>query len=187
MDLVTSGLLDEGEHVVSFYDGAEHLTDLVVPYLAAAVREGDTVIVIATPEHRAAFAAALADAGIDVHDALCHMRVRLFDAAEMLSRFMRDGSVHRGAFIDSVGHCVREAVAEGRPVRAYGEMVALLWAEGNRSGAVDLERAWNLLGRELPFSLLCTYPDSVADDPDASAELASVLELHSQVVPVVAS
>ena len=169
---------------MSFYDGAERLSELVVPYLAAAVRQGETVLVIATAEHRALFAAALNDAGIDLHDALSTMHVRLYDAAEMLSRFMRDDVVDRRAFEESVGLCVREAVAEGRPVRAYGEMVALLWAQGNRTAAIDLEHAWNVLGSETPFALLCAYPRSVADDASAAAALASVCELHSHVVEI---
>jgi KaiC/GvpD/RAD55 family RecA-like ATPase len=142
-----------GDQAVSFYDGAERLTELVIPFLVAAVRDGDTVIVIATESHRALLTAALDAAGVDVHAARCANQVRLFDAAEMLSRFMVGAVVDRRAFMDSVGQCVREARAEGRPVRAFGEMVPLLWAEGNRSAAIEVETMWSRLGTQIPASL----------------------------------
>jgi KaiC/GvpD/RAD55 family RecA-like ATPase len=180
MELLRTGRLADGDHVVTFYDGAGRLTEFVINYLATAVGEGDTVIVIATQEHREAFAAALTSAGIDVHEALCTMRVRLFDATEMLSRFMHNDKVDLHAFTESVGFCVREAVAEGRPVRAFGEMVALLWADGNKSAAIELERVWNVLGDQIPFSLLCAYPQSIADDGDS--DFSSMCDEHSHVV-----
>ena len=42
-------------------------------------------------------------------------------------------------------------------VRAFGEMVDLLWKDGNIEGAILLEQLWNDLGREYKYSLLCGY------------------------------
>ncbi|MGH3173513.1 MAG: ATP-binding protein, partial [Streptosporangiaceae bacterium] len=67
-----------------------------------------------------------------------------------------------------------------RPVRAFGEMVALLWDDGLVNDAVQLEAMWEELGGRYPFSLFCGYrADSVTSDMDAFAE---VCRLHEEIV-----
>jgi hypothetical protein len=64
------------------------------------------------------------------------------------------------------------------PVRVYGEMVALLWADGQVAAALELEDLWNELGRRLPFSLFCGYPEQAV----APAAVPGIGRLHSAVV-----
>ena len=47
-----------------------------------------------------------------------------------------------------------------RPVRAFGEMVALLWAQGFNGATVQLEHLWNNFCETEAFSLFCAYPRS---------------------------
>jgi hypothetical protein len=42
-------------------------------------------------------------------------------------------------------------------VRGYGEMVDLLWKDGNTEGAILLEQLWNELANRYKYSLLCGY------------------------------
>ena len=46
----------------------------------------------------------------------------------------------------------------GALVRAYGEMVDLLWRDGNPEAAIRVEELWNDLAQSHVFSLLCAYP-----------------------------
>lgn len=43
------------------------------------------------------------------------------------------------------------------PIRVYGEMVDVLWREGNSDGAIRLEILWNQLASAYDFALLCGY------------------------------
>lgn len=72
----------------------------------------------------------------------------------------------------------RSSVARGA-VRAYGEMVALLWDEGNATGALRLEELWDELQRETEFSLLCAYPE---DALGGEADCARVHAAHTHVL-----
>ncbi len=48
---------------------------------------------------------------------------------------------------------------DGRRVRAFGEMVAVLWDQGQNAATVRLEHLWHkLCPEEKDFSLFCTYP-----------------------------
>ena len=77
---------------------------------------------------------------------------------------------------------MRDAAASGRRVRAYGEMVALLWDAGDVLGAIELETLWHELGRELSFSLFCSYPASSVSGPEHAQALHQVCHLHSAVL-----
>lgn len=172
-----------GQHIVQFYERDADLLARAGGYLIDAVRDGAVTVVIATEAHRDAFEARLRDAAVDVAAARDQGTLVWLDAAATLARFMRDGRVDRNAFSDVVGDVVRAAAASGRPVRAYGEMVALLWEAGDVIAAIELETRWNELADEIPFSLYCAYrSESVAGHEHADA-LARVCHLHSSVVP----
>lgn len=179
--------IERGEHVVQFYEDDAELLEAVGPYLTAAAVAGDVAIVIATEAHRHAFEAALEGDGIDVARIIASGMFLWLDAASTMAEFITDGEIDHDAFDEVVGGLMRTAAESGRPVRAYGEMVALLWDEGNVLGAIELERLWNELARELPFSLFCSYPaGSVAGSEHAEA-LHQVCHLHSSVLQPPAS
>jgi hypothetical protein len=173
--------LGESEHVVQFYDHECELVQSVGLYLAEAMKAGSVAIVIATEAHRRAFAAEAAAAGVDLVEAARDGSIIWRDAASSLAAFMPQGAVDGDAFMRQIGTVVRNAAATGRPVRAFGEMVSLLWERGDVLGAIELERLWNELQAGLEFSLLCAYRSaSVAGDEHAQA-LQQVCQLHSAV------
>lgn len=168
------------EHLVQFYEGDRQLVDAVGPYLVRALEQDGTAIVIATPAHRSAFEQYLTGRG---HSSGGRARgLMLLDAEATLAWVVREGRVHRAAFNEVVGGLVRSGLASGGPLHAYGEMVGVLWERGNVLAAIELERCWNELGAEVPFSLFCGYrAEAVSDRADAQA-LEQVCHLHSSVV-----
>jgi hypothetical protein len=121
-------------------------------------------------------------AGVDTARARREGSIIWFDAAETLSRFVTEGEVDPEGFRDVVGSVVRDAAATGREIKAYGEMVALLWEAGHVLGAIELEKLWNRLAAELRFSLFCAYHiQSVAGEEHADA-LHEVCRLHTAVM-----
>ena len=184
MPLAQESLASHGDHVVQFYERDEDLVVGVGRYLIDAASEAAASVVIATEAHRDAFVLHLGAQGIDVAAARQNGSLVLFDAATTLDRFMADGRIDRDAFFEVIGGVLRDAGAERRAVRAYGEMVALLWDAGDVLAAIDLETLWNELAGELPFSLYCAYrSESVVGHEHAEA-LHRVCGLHSSVVPV---
>lgn len=174
--------LADCEHAVEFYTRDEDLVDVVVGHLATPLRDGDAVVVIATEAHRDTFRAGLAAVDVDVAAAVADGRLVLLDAAETLSGFMIGGQLDAAAFNATVASVVREAANRGRQVRAYGEMVALLWEVGDVTGAIELERLWNALSNEASFSLLCAYPFELISDPDTADAFSEMCALHRRVL-----
>jgi hypothetical protein len=170
-----------GEHVVRFYEHDAELVAAVSPYLEAALRAGEVALLLATGAHRRAFETALADRGIDLARARDDGLLVSLDAAATLAAFSDGERIDRDAFMTVVGGPMREVCASGRTVRAYGEMVSLLWDRGDVLAAIDLERLWNELGRELPFTLLCAYPSASVVGSEHADAFHRVCGEHSAV------
>jgi anti-sigma regulatory factor (Ser/Thr protein kinase) len=174
--------VDAGEHVVQFYEDDAQLARAVGGYLTAAIEEGAVAIVIATEAHRDAFEKMLEAAGHDPTTCQLDDQWIVLDAAETMAQFVHHGQVDADGFREIIGPVVARAAGSGRPVRAYGEMVALLWEAGDVLAAIRLEEAWNALAREIPFGLVCGYPsESVRGEEKANA-LSQVCHLHSSVL-----
>ncbi|MGH9093727.1 MAG: MEDS domain-containing protein [Acidimicrobiales bacterium] len=174
--------LEPGEHVVQFYAGDGDLVATVGSHLAGALEDGDVAVVAATAAHRAGFAATMSAAGVDVPAARLSGHLLEVDAADLLEQFMMDGVPVPADFDRAVGGLVRRAGRGGHRVRAYGEMVALLWDAGQIPAAVALEQLWNDLGERLAFSLFCAYPTHLVGGADNADARARVCHLHSSVV-----
>ena len=172
--------LNGGRHVVQFYGHDRELAERVTGFLRDGLESGGVAVVIATPEHGREFETRLAGAGADLAAARDGGTYLALDASETLREFMAADGLDSAAFDRVVGTLIRRAGAGGRPVRAYGEMVALLWDDGLVNDAVQLEGMWEELGRRHPFSLLCGYrAHSVTGEVDAFAE---VCRLHGEIV-----
>ena len=177
--MVRTENLNVGRHVVQFYGRDEELADRVTDYLLVALDDGGVAVVIATPEHRREFETRLGQAGLNLAAARDDGLYLALDAGQTLSELMVADKLDGAAFDRVIGDVIRRAGAGGRPVRAFGEMVALLWDDGLVNETLQLEALWEELGGRHPFSLLCGYRvDSMARDIDAYAEVCG---LHGEI------
>src|ERR1700681_1311861 len=162
------------EHLVQFYEDDAFLIDELTHFMAAGLKAGHAGLVIATEAHRTDLARRLQPA--DGYIAL--------EAAETLSKFMVDGWPDDRRFAAEMKSLLRQTAPDGsRKVRAFGEMVALLWAEGKQDAALRLEELWNDLARTESFSLLCAYPIQDFGREADGRTFLHICNAHSQVRP----
>ncbi|HYO91061.1 MAG TPA: MEDS domain-containing protein, partial [Pyrinomonadaceae bacterium] len=175
--------MGELDHSVQFYEADTSLLDSLAGFIGTGLERGDAAIVVATEAHREALDERLEARGLDVASAKAAGQYVSLDASETLAKFMVDGSPDSAIFRDVIGGLVERAAA-GRPaVRIFGEMVALLWAEGKCEEATNLEGLWNELHKTHRFSLLCGYPMNGFCGESMAEPLHSVCAQHSSVVP----
>jgi ribosomal protein L37AE/L43A len=162
-------------HGVLLYSREDELLDVLEDYLVTGWDDGGVGLVIATPEHRRALHDRLAARGLT--GSLGEGRFVELDARSTLDQFMRDGSPDAEQFDRTVGSLVRDHAA-GATLRGFGEMVDVLWAEGNAVGALELERLWTALGQQVEFSLLCAYATAHVDPRDREV----ITDTHDHVL-----
>jgi PAS domain S-box-containing protein/excisionase family DNA binding protein len=175
--------MGHAEHLVQFYEADAALLGSVSEYIGAALHAEEGAILIATAAHREGIEARLRADGMDVDAALASGCYVALDAAETLARFMVDGEPEPGRFAEVVGSVVARLAEGGRPVRAFGEMVALLAGAGNHAAAIRLEALWNGLQHVHTFALLCAYPMAVLGAEAFTAVFDDVCAAHARVTP----
>ena len=169
------------DHLVTFYESDEGLTEDVASFLAEGFEAGDAAVVIATPDHRRSVEAALRRRSVPVDSLREAGRFVLADAAEMLASLMVGGTVDHGCFSIGVGGLVSRTAAPGRRVRAFGEMVGLLWQDDQAGAAERLEEHWNDLLRGSEASLFCAYPIDALGGGTDLAPLGAILRSHTHL------
>lgn len=167
-------------HFVELYDDDASLLESVRTFVSVGLNAGEAVVVVASPEHRAVFDAEFSRAA-DLDGARAQGLYLSIDAKETLASFMAGGRPDPERFEVVIGDLLRRAGAGGRPVRVFGEMVEVLWAQGNPAAALEVEELWNRLSSKYSFRLFCAYSTSVFADGDYGS-LGAVGGHHSHIV-----
>jgi len=174
-------------HSVQFYSEDSSLIERLCGIINSGLRIGTSVLIVATAPHREQLVVALDRARIDVRPHVRQGRFAMYDAAETLETFMVDGYPDRDLFMTSVGRMLADAKntarSRNREITVFGEMVALLWEQGNRDGALQLEALWNDAMNDSAFHLHCAYPRQYfAAHADDQNGLAEVCRTHSHIL-----
>lgn len=174
------------EHAVQVYVELDEIAASVARFLDAGFGAGEPGLVIATPSHWQVFRGELERRGHDVADLQERGLLTCCDADDTLAAFMDGGLPSAARFEEAVGGILDEVAGRfpGQTVRAFGEMVDLLFRRGREEAAVALEELWNAALETRRFALLCAYELDVFDlDVQASA-LPEIIRTHTHPRPV---
>ena len=168
-------------HAVQFYSRDTELFKTIATFLSEGLVSGQPAVVIATQTHAADIVSHLAAKFIDVAAARRLGDLVMLDADETLASFMVNGMPDAGLFSRNVGVVIEQAVRgrEHTLVRAYGEMVDVLWKEGTAEAAIRLEVLWNELASQYSFSLLCGC--AIGSFYKQTAQFDEVCQHHTHV------
>ena len=178
---------EQSTHLVQFYEQDSFLLEELSRFIGIALGAGDAAVVIATKAHRDGLSDRLRARGFDTVKASKQDRYITVDAAETLSKFIVNGEPDAERFAGTIGPLLARAKAAGEgenpKVAAFGEMVALLWAEGKADAAIRLEQLWNELAKTYSFHLWCGYPLTHFSQREHSEAFSRICAEHSAVVP----
>jgi hypothetical protein len=169
------------EHVVQIYENDDVFLDLLSGYVTTGIEDGDSIVIIATPSHLKLLNERLVKAGLNIQEIEAGNRYFPLDAEDMLSKFMVNGWPDENLFNHVISDIIIKAKANGRQVRAFGEMVAVLWAKGQVGATVKLEQLWNKICENEAFGLFCAYPQS-GFTQDAAESVMHICGAHSKMV-----
>ena len=178
---------DHGGHVVQLYTDDGFLIDVLSRFIGGALAVGDAAVIIATATHLIELKRRLSGRGMDTAKASAQGRYIVLDASDTLPRFMVNGTVDESRFDAIIGGVLNQAkkVVHGKDCRiaVFGELVALLWAQGKPQEAIRVEQLWNDLAKTYSFSLLCAYPITGFDNERHIEPFLKMCGTHSGVVP----
>jgi hypothetical protein len=172
----------EHHHAVQFYRDEPSLFTTVATFLSEGLIARQPAIVIATEPHREAIIEHLCGRLIDCDNALRKGQLVLLDAHDTLGLFMIDGSPDPKLFAQAIEPLIEGMLVDKSQsvIRAYGEMVDVLWKQGQSDAAIKLEILWNKLALKYRFALLCGY--AMGNFYKQSKQMAQVRAQHSHVL-----
>ena len=178
---------DPHAHVVQFYTEDRFLLDELSHFIGTALEAGSSAVVIGTSGHNDNLAQRLKSQGLDLANAITGGRYVALGAAETLAQVMVDGLPDAARFAEVIGGVIARAASasqsENHRIVAFGEMVALLWAEGKPEAAIQVEKLWNQMASAYSFSLRCAYPMQGFCREEHADSLLRICDEHSGVVP----
>ena len=149
-------------HEVLFYSDDVFLMDSITHFIGAALKFGNAAIVFATKPHREMLLEEVKAQGVDADALIQNGAYVSLEAADALSTFMVDDRPNADRFLETFKKLIesvsKAAKAKHPRVAIFGEGVALLWAEGKKEAAIQLERLGDDLARTRRVDILCAYP-----------------------------
>ncbi|MEO7307441.1 MAG: MEDS domain-containing protein [Ferruginibacter sp.] len=175
------GELAPCDHVVQIYENDKIFLDSLEGFIGSGLLAGDAVIIIATAEHLLAIEKRLQKQGFNMSLLTASNQYIGLEASEMLSKFMVNNWPDENLFFELITSIFKRAQQNNRKVRAFGEMVALLWQQGFNGATVRLESLWNQLHKKDEFSLFCAYP-KIGFTQDIHTSMDLICCQHSKII-----
>jgi hypothetical protein len=174
------------DHIVQLYQDQEFLNRAVCRFAAAAIANGEGVILVPTAAHWAAFRPRLEAAGVDTTAVQDAGQLTVVDADTLLPQFMREAMPDAPVFLGLAANVIAKARDNGRytKVRWWGEMVNVLWERGDVSASMALEDQFDRLAHEHEIAIFCSFVMDNFNGEVHSRMLPRLGQNHSHLIPV---
>jgi hypothetical protein len=174
------------DHIVQLYQDQQFLNRAVCRFAAGAIANGEGVILVPTAAHWEAFRPRLVAEGVDVDGAQARGQLTIVDADELLPRFMRDAMPDAPVFLGLAADVIANARGQDRypKVRWWGEMVNVLWEQGNVAASMSLEDQFDRLAKHHEIAIFCSFVMDNFNSDVHSRLLPRLGQNHSHLIPV---
>jgi MEDS: MEthanogen/methylotroph, DcmR Sensory domain len=174
------------DHIVHLYQDQDFLNRVVCRFAAAALANGEGVILVPTQAHWDAFRPRLVAEGVNIKDAQERGQLAIVDADELLPRFMQHAMPDGPMFLGLAGDIIRRTRGSGRytNVRWWGEMVNTLWERGDVAASMNLEDLFDQVSHEQNVAVFCSFLMDNFNGDIHTRMLPRLGENHSHLIPV---
>jgi hypothetical protein len=174
------------DHIVQLYQDQQFLNRAVCRFAAGAIANGEGVILVPTAAHWDAFRPRLEAEGVDVNGAQARGQLTVVDADDLLPRFMRDTMPDAPVFLGLAADVIANARGQERypKVRWWGEMVNVLWEQGNVAASMSLEDQFDRLAKHHEIAIFCSFVMDNFSSEVHSRLLPRLGQNHSHLIPV---
>jgi DcmR-like sensory protein len=174
------------DHIVQLYQDQQFLNRAVCRFAAGAIANGEGVILVPTAAHWDAFRPRLEAEGVDIKAAQDRGQLTVVDADELLPRFMKNSMPDAPVFLGLAENVIKSARGESRypKVRWWGEMVNVLWEQGNVAASMSLEDQFDRLAKHQEIAIFCSFVMDNFNSEVHSRLLPRLSQNHSHLIPV---
>ena len=175
------GEMSPCDHVLQIYKTDDAFLDVLEEFTLSGIASNECVIIIGTVNHLKALEDRMLLRGLDVDALNDDEQFIPLNAEIALGKFMRNNKPDERLFSHFVMGLMDKANRKKRKVRAFGEMVAILWAEGHNEATVQLENLWTNFCNTEAFCLFCAYPEN-GFTQDITSSIKTICQAHTKVI-----
>ena len=169
-------------HRVYFYEEEDaSWVNPVADFLKTGLGLSETVIVIATEQHRLDLKTKLLEDKVIGLEAPTDAQYMTLDPSATLQLFMRNGWPDERLFFNVVDQIIGSIQKHG-VVRIYQEVTAILLAQTDYLVGLHLERLWGQFAKKGDRSFLCGYPTSAFKGADNEYFLNEICACHLESI-----
>jgi hypothetical protein len=174
------------DHIVQLYQDQDFLNRAVCRFAAAAIANGEGLVLVPTRTHWNAFRPRLEGGGVDVKAVQGSGQLTVVDADEFLPSFMRGAMPDAPLFLGLATEVITRARAAGRyrKVRWWGEMVNVLWERGDVAASMNLEDLFDQLAHGHDIAIFCSFLMDNFNGEVHARMLPRLGENHTHLIPV---
>ena len=173
-----------GSHLLKICRDEAMQAEAVAHFIKGGLLDNELVFIIARASLRNAIISHLNAMGLNVQSFKNQGQLKFLDAEFLLSRILINDSFEEQVIQESIVRPIQIAHLKYGKMRAFGEMVDLLWKRRQYDRALQLEKLWDDLAKEYQFALLCTYLSNSFDANDYDDSLEHVCKVHSHLLPL---
>jgi hypothetical protein len=167
------------EHALQLSDSRESTAAALAEFVKDGVARDEQILLVIRLDDWNRAAVTLGP-DLSLSEAVSSGQLTVCDSSTMLNAILEDGIPSTKRFEQTIGTLVAQSAARRNGLRAYGDMVDLLAAEGRFDAAEQLEELWNDLRKRIPFMLLCGYSSSHFGRADNAPALRRLCHLHTR-------
>ncbi len=175
---------ETGNHIVQVCQDESSQAEMLTQYVMEGLENSEGVVIIARPALRKAVISKMNGIDLDAQVLKSEGKIKFFDAEFLLSGILIDGVLDKQAFQQFVASPVLAMQLKFGKVRAFGEMVDVLWKHAQQDLAIELEGWWGELCDKHGFMLLCTYLLNSLDPNNYENSLERICKCHTPSLPI---
>ena len=175
----------ENGHIVQLYQDDEFYGEAISHFTAEGLTRGESIILVATEPHWKNISARLRGKGFNLDVLFRQGQLTLLDADHTLPKFMRGNKPDANIFKPLARQTIHKARADGKypRVRWWGEMVNVLYVDGNPGGSNYLEELFDEVASEENIAIFCSFLMDKFDPKIYDDAFGQVCCTHSHVIP----
>ena len=175
---------DDG-HIVQLYQDDDFYGEAISHFAAEGLVRGESIILVATKPHWENISRRLRVKGLDLEALFREGQLTLLDADDTLPKFMVGNDPDGSIFKPLAKQTIARAHAGGKfpRVRWWGEMVNVLYVNGNPRGSNRLEEFFDEVAHEEQIAIFCSFLMDKFDPQIYDGAFGNVCRTHSHVIP----
>jgi len=170
---------------VQLYQDDEFYGEAISHFTAEGLARGESIILVATKPHWQNISGRLHGKGFDTAALFRQGQLTLLDADATLPKFMVGNTPDGKIFKPLAKETIARARAGGKypRVRWWGEMVNVLYVNGNPQGSNRLEQFFDEVAHEERIAIFCSFLMDQFDPTIYDEAFGQVCGTHSHVIP----